>query len=89
MTRGDHIEMEVQTVLRDAQQRALELGAVVESVHAPVGDAAEERLLILESHKPDVAIARRRGRGRLAGLLLGRMSQKLASLSPVPITIVP
>jgi nucleotide-binding universal stress UspA family protein len=31
----------------------------------------------------------RRGRGRLAGLLLGSVSQKLASLAPCSVVIVP
>ncbi|MGN6515597.1 MAG: universal stress protein [Rhizomicrobium sp.] len=89
MAKGDIIDMEAQAVLRSARQRATELGASIEKVHALIGDPAEELLAIVESHKPDVLIAGRRGRGRLAGLLLGSVSQKLASLSAVPVTIVP
>ena len=89
MSRGDLIDLEAQTVLREARQRAAELHASIEKVHALVGDAAEELLSLIASHKPDVIIVGRRGRGRLTGLLLGSVSQKLASLSPVPVTIIP
>jgi nucleotide-binding universal stress UspA family protein len=89
MSRGDLIELEAQDVPRNARQRATELNAPTDKLHALVGDAAEELLALIESHKPDVLILGRRGRGRLTGLLLGSVSQKLASLSPVPVTIVP
>lgn len=89
MSRGDLIELEAQDVLREARRRAVELHASIEKVHALVGDAAEELLSLIESHKPDMLVLGRRGRGRLTGLLLGSVSQKLASLSPVPVAIVP
>jgi nucleotide-binding universal stress UspA family protein len=89
MSRGDLIDLEAQTVLREARQRATGLHASMEKVHALVGDVAEELLSPIESHKPDVIIVGRRGRGRLTGLLLGSVSQKLASLSPMPVSIVP
>ena len=37
----------------------------------------------------DAIIVGKRGAGRVAGLLLGSVSQKLVSLSPVPVTVVP
>ncbi len=78
MSRGDLIELEAQDVLREARRRAVELHASIEKV-----------LSLIESHKPDMLVLGRRGRGRLTGLLLGSVSQKLASLSPVPVAIVP
>jgi nucleotide-binding universal stress UspA family protein len=34
-------------------------------------------------------IVGKRGTGRLTGLLLGSVSQKLVSLSPLPVTVIP
>jgi nucleotide-binding universal stress UspA family protein len=41
------------------------------------------------SEKVDAVVVGRRGHGQLAGLLLGSVSQKLATLSPCPMIIVP
>jgi nucleotide-binding universal stress UspA family protein len=48
--------------------------------------------LILEAagrEKPDAIVVGKRGRGRLSSLLLGSVSQKLASLATVPVIVVP
>lgn len=86
---GDLLEVQAQSILKDAQKEAEALGARVAHCHALVGDAAEQILEFLADEKPSIAIIGRRGRGRLTGLLLGSVSQKLASLSPVPVTVVP
>jgi nucleotide-binding universal stress UspA family protein len=60
--------------------------------------------LVLESHTGDVAqtiveiaqeknveniVVGKRGVGRIAGLLLGSISQKIVSLAPRPVTVIP
>jgi len=37
----------------------------------------------------DAIVAGKRGRGQLSGLLLGSVSQKLVTLAPCPVVIVP
>ncbi|MGO8915578.1 MAG: universal stress protein [Stellaceae bacterium] len=53
------------------------------------GDAAQEILRYANQVRADVIVVGSRGRGRLAGLLLGSVSQKVASLAQQAIMIVP
>ncbi len=53
------------------------------------GDPAEAIINTIAEEKFDAIVVGRRGRGRLAGLLLGSVSQKLASLAPCIVVVVP
>ena len=53
------------------------------------GDPAEAIINTVAEEKFDAIVVGRRGRGRLSGLLLGSVSQKLASLAPCIVVIVP
>lgn len=80
-----------QRTLENAEQRAGWSGLP----HARIkpifcwGDAAQVIIDSIVSEKVDAVVIGRRGRGQLAGLLLGSVSQKLATLSPCPVIIVP
>ncbi|HWA88748.1 MAG TPA: universal stress protein [Rhizomicrobium sp.] len=86
-TIGDILEQEAAALLLAAKTRAEALGAARISTAAEEGDPAAA--LLEHTRGTDALVIGRRGRGRLAGLLLGSVSQKLAALSPVPVTIVP
>jgi nucleotide-binding universal stress UspA family protein len=89
MSEGEALEMLSDTVLADARKRARELGSAhVEVLHC-VGDAAQVLLDVAHGRHADMIVVGRRGRGRLAGLVLGSVSQKLASRAPCSVVIVP
>ena len=53
------------------------------------GDPAETIIETVRREKANMLVVGRRGRGRLSGLLLGSVSQKLASLAPCIVIVVP
>ena len=53
------------------------------------GDPTEEILAYIRANAIDAVVVGRRGKGRIAGLLLGSVSQKLASLAPCVVVICP
>lgn len=85
---ADPSETAAQAILMDAQQRA-GWAAVKARTVMLWGDPAEEIIKAVVSEKVDALVVGRRGHGKLAGLLLGSVSQKLVSLSPCMVTVVP
>lgn len=86
-TVGDILEQEARAILAAAAATARAIGAKRVSTSALDGDPAT--VLLEKAYGADLLAIGRRGRGRLAGLLLGSVSQKLAALSPAPVVIVP
>ena len=86
---GEAIQLLSNAVLREARERGEHVGAPRIRTLSGWGDAAEGIIDISNREKPDIVMVGRRGRGRLAGLLLGSVSQKVASLAPCIVTIVP
>lgn len=76
-------------MLTQARDRARDAGVAVIQLDSRSGDVAETLIEIAREKEADVIVAGKRGTGRLAGLLLGSVSQKLVSLAPIPVTIVP
>lgn len=76
-------------MLIKARDHAREVGVAAIQIESRSGDVAETLIEIAREKEVDVIIAGKRGAGRLTGLLLGSVSQKLVSLAPVPVTIVP
>ena len=76
-------------VLGQARKRALRIGVRTVKLQTGWGDPTETIIDTARRGKADMLVVGRRGRGRLSGLLLGSVSQKLATLAPCVVVIVP
>jgi nucleotide-binding universal stress UspA family protein len=76
-------------VLAQARKRALRAGVSDAKVQTAWGDPAEAIIDAVKRGKFEILIVGRRGRGQLKGLLLGSVSQKLATLTPCAVMVVP
>lgn len=85
----DAIEGFSSQLLHQAKNIAEKAGVAAIDTRSGWGDPAEVIIEIARREKVDAIVVGRRGRGRLAGLLLGSVSQKLASLAPCAVVIVP
>ena len=77
------------TTLTTARDRAREAGASTIMLESRTGEAAQTIIDIAHEKKVDAIVVGKRGAGQVAGVLLGSVSQKLVSLSPLPLTVVP
>ncbi|MGA2843625.1 MAG: universal stress protein [Steroidobacteraceae bacterium] len=75
--------------LTTARDRAREAGVSTIVLESRTGEVAQTILDIAHEKKADAIVVGKRGAGRVAGVLLGSVSQKLVSLSPLPLTVVP
>lgn len=72
----------------DICDRARAKGARNVTVDVAVGDPAEEILANAKSGAIDLIVMGNRGRGPLAGLLLGSVTQKVVGLAACPVLVV-
>lgn len=86
---GDVLESLSAQILVAANQRARRLGVSTIKVQTAWGDPAEAVIEAARREHADVIVVGRRGRGQLTGLLLGSVSQKLVSLAPCAVVVVP
>ena len=75
--------------LTTARDRAREAGVSTIVLESRTGEVAQTIIDIAHEKKAEAIVVGKRGAGRVAGVLLGSVSQKLVSLSPLPLTVVP
>ena len=78
----------VRESLSDICKGAKAKGARNVTVDVALGDAAEEILANAKSGEADLIVMGNRGHGRLAGLLLGSVAQKVVGLAACPVLVV-
>lgn len=86
---GDVMEALTAQTLKAAEARARHLGVSRVELRTGSGDVAQSLINIAASSSIEMVVLGRRGRGQLAGLLLGSVSQKLVSLAPCAVVVVP
>jgi nucleotide-binding universal stress UspA family protein len=75
--------------LREARDRARGIGAADIQLESRDGDPAQAILDLAEDVAAEAIVVGKRGAGRVAGLLLGSVSQKLVSLANRAVVVVP
>jgi nucleotide-binding universal stress UspA family protein len=76
-------------ILTKARDRARKLGVRAIRLESQTGEVAPTILRVAKGVKADAVVVGKRGAGRVRGLLLRSVAQKLVSLAPVPVTVVP
>lgn len=76
-------------ILLEAKERAQRAGAPKIDTRTGWGDPAQGIIDAVNRERADTLVLGRRGRGQLAGLLLGSVSHKLVSLAPCMVLVVP
>lgn len=76
-------------MLTKARDRARDAGVATIQLNSRTGNVAQTIIEIAQEKGTDVIVVGKRGAGFVTGLLLGSVSQKLVSLSPLPVMVVP
>jgi nucleotide-binding universal stress UspA family protein len=77
-----------ESILDGARSAARAKGAMRISAAPSFGDPAKEIIAAAEDRQVDLIVVGSRGHGRLAGLLLGSVAQKVVTLALCPVVVV-
>jgi nucleotide-binding universal stress UspA family protein len=77
------------TILQEARTRASTLGAPRIEIESRTGPVAETILEIAREESADTIVVGKRGHGRVAGLLLGSVSQRIVCEAFCPVIVAP
>jgi nucleotide-binding universal stress UspA family protein len=77
-----------ESLLDEARAVARERGATPVSAEPIFGDPAQEIISAARDQRADLIAVGSRGHGRLAGLLIGSVAQKVVSLAHCPVVVV-
>jgi nucleotide-binding universal stress UspA family protein len=86
---GENMSTLSKEILARAKERVRGAGVTKVDTRMAWGDAAETIVEVAKREEADTIVVGRRGRGRLAGLLLGSVSQHVASHAPCVVIVVP
>ncbi len=86
---GEALDLLVHQTLHHAKTCAARAGATRIETLSGWGDPTQSIIDFARQHHADAIVVGRRGRGQLSGLLLGSVSQKLVTLAPCPVVVVP
>jgi len=88
-TAGEILEQHSMEILSRAEVKAQQMGVARVRTESGLGDAAGFITSVAERDRVDTIVVGRRGRSRVAGLLIGSVSQRLAAAAPCKVLIVP
>jgi nucleotide-binding universal stress UspA family protein len=88
-TIGEIKESLASDLVKAACHRVEELGVAAPRISVLNGDVAERMIALAGTNQTEAIVLGKRGRGRLNGLVLGSVSQKVVCLAPCTVIVVP